>query len=155
MISQRTVGVPYVVQRYACYTLVLGRMVEYATGGSFELPDVLGVLLDGIYHEYLDHELTVQKPDRLLQLYVETAGAQKWQRLYQIGADGTYWGWVKNKRVDYTALKYCTVNDTPEDRHFHFLLGNDQGHAIWNPDPKVKLADLESIIYYQCKHLVD
>ena len=150
MISQRSLGIPYVVERFGCYGLVLGKMVEEATGVTFDLSDALAVLLQAIYEEYLDSQLWVRKPDHLLRLYLKRADATNWQDLYQVGADGRYWGWVKNKRVDYTALKFRTKHGNN-----HFLLGNESGARFWNPDPRVKLAELESVIYYQCKNRRD
>lgn len=149
MISQRTIGIPYVVKRYGCYALVLGKMVEEVLRCEFEIHEVLSVLLDAVYRQYVgitrDRELLVAKPDHLLALYLRQAD-HGGVRIYQIGADGKYWGWVKNKRIDYTALKYNTIH-----QNYHFLLGNESGGRLWNPDPTVKLADLESVIYYQAK----
>lgn len=153
MIRQTDSELPWPFREWGCHLITLGKMVAVETRFEFMYLDYLYVAVEGVATEHRDGhvlstQLSVDGPDQLLAMFIARAHQTGKIQMYQIGADGEYWKWVKFKRVDYTVLKGETVNG-----NFHFRLGDAQARQIYNPDPSVRIAKELSIIYYQALRL--
>lgn len=151
--NQRDRLLPWPFHKWGCHVLTLGKMVQVETNVELLHADYLYVAVEGMASEHKDgyvlgRDLRVNGPDQLLGMFISRAHWTGKVMIYQIGADGEYWKWVKLKRVDYTVLKGETVNG-----NYHFRLGDAQARQIYNPDPSVRIARELSIIYYQAIRL--
>lgn len=139
---------PPLFHRYGCHLLTLASMANALTQAVFHPTELMYVYIDGVAHEYVDTQCSVRQPDYVLRTLLQRKGLQKDFSVYQIGADGRFWMWVKHRDYQATVLKYRTRNG-----NHHFLEGNAEAQVLYNPDPEVDLNELESVIYYQLRRL--
>jgi hypothetical protein len=133
--------------------VTLAAMVEKETSIEVCPDDLMFVVIKAQatpkYERYvLDHELYVYGPDEFLRLMIEQVGLDSRLRIYQVGADGVYWGWVTDRRVSYNVLKGETENG-----NFHFRMGDSEGKLSFDPDPSVRVVKELSQIHYQANWL--
>lgn len=140
---------PHIIRTWGCNFRSLLAMIEEECGKVLKAWEILRIWMDAFNLEYLDRESAVDNPDGLLRLALTHWSLSGKYQMYQIGADGVYWKWVKLKRVDYTILKGRTVNGNE-----HFRLGDREGSQIFDPNPRAKITKELSIIYYQCLRTV-
>ena len=149
MIKQTDMSLPWPFHRGACNFMTLAAMVQWETGRELGPDDLMYVAVEALCTPKLkswavENDFTVQGVDELLRMLVSRTGQGLEVRIYQIGADGGFWRWVGNKRIDYMALKGKTENGND-----HFRLGDRDAKEIYDPNPLAKIVREVSQIYYQ------
>lgn len=150
-ILQTDPRMPYPTQRWGCNFRSLLGIVETLEEMTFSAEEILWAWIEAQWRK-LDNvqgmlkDGTVQVPQVILDLGFEILEVPK--TAYDIGSRGplgeSFWGWVRDKRIDATILKGRTLLG-----NWHFREGDPQGVEIWNPDPEVELEKEVAVIYYQ------
>lgn len=139
---------PTVFYLNGCHLLVLGGMVQTVTGVEVTPADATWVYAEALASQFVRVDCHVDGPDGVLRLYLRRIGKRREVAIYQVGADGQFWGWVRAKDYQCVALK----GRTPRG-NFHFREGDASGLQIYDPSPGTPV-DLEvSRIYYQVREV--
>lgn len=134
---------PFIIHRWGCNFRALLAILEEEEEREFKSWEILKIWMDCFHSGEVTDKSKTLDPDGILRRGIKHWGLSDDYSIYQIGADGVFWRWVRDKRIDHTIIKGLTRNGND-----HFRLGDRDAHLIWDPDPDVEVVSEQSIIYY-------
>jgi hypothetical protein len=140
------------INRYGCYFFCLLRISEIEADDNLTDEEVIMLYEEAVAGYYMKPTCYIQKPDKIIESALMKCCSMK--DIHQIGVHDyktnktEYWQWVHTMygrcpAVKYIVRQFKTENDT------HFVLFDEKGEELYDPNKEVKRLDPIKDVYYR------